>query len=501
MVKKLLILIFISSSLIIKSQTLSEILSISFEKPIGTARFESMGGAFGALGGDISSINTNPASGAVFIDNEFGFTMSTESIKNSTLFFNNNEVTNNFKFSINQGGGIWLLKNYGEGNINQISFGINTQTVNSFDDNFDSKGRNTINSIDSFFLNNSLGFSANDLSVDSNESISSVYKYLGEYYGYAAQQAFLGYQSYILSFDDDSKSFYSQADISEGVNQHYINESKGANTKSNLNISIQYKENYYFGLNINFHEVYKSNFTRHVESNFSELSPIKNITFENSLVTQGEGFSIQIGTIARFNSFRLGLSYQTPTWYSLWDETYQSIDTKSEDVDGNVYQDKIDPKVTNVYPEYKITSPSIITASTAFIFGEIGLISLDIISQDYSKIKLKPTRDFSFSNNKINTKLANSLDLRLGTEFRFKKFSIRGGYQSFGSPYKDSEIMEDYNTFSFGFGYDFGDTVISISNKISESKRKHQLFDSGLTDLTKIDSNTSSSTLSLIFKF
>ena len=72
MVKKLLILIFISSSLIIKSQTLSEILSISFEKPIGTARFESMGGAFGALGGDISSINTNPASGAVFIDNEFG---------------------------------------------------------------------------------------------------------------------------------------------------------------------------------------------------------------------------------------------------------------------------------------------------------------------------------------------------------------------------------------------------------------------------------------------
>ena len=48
----------------------------------------------------------------------------------------------------------------------------------------------------------------------------------------------------------------------------------------------------------------------------------------------------------------------------------------------------------------------------------------------------------------------------------FKKFSIRGGYQSFGSPYKDSEIMEDYSTFSFGFGYDFGDTVLSISNKI-----------------------------------
>ena len=72
----------------------------------------------------------------------------------------------------------------------------------------------------------------------------------------------------------------------------------------------------------------------------------------------------------------------------------------------------------------EITSPSIITASTAFIFGEIGLISLDIISQDYSKIKLKPTRDFSFSNNEINTKLANSLDLRLGTDKKIQEINI-----------------------------------------------------------------------------
>ena len=61
--------------------------------------------------------------------------------------------------------------------------------------------------------------------------------------------------------------------------------------------------------------------------------------------------------------------------------------------------------------------------------------------------------------------------------------------------------MEDYSTLAFGFGYDFGDTVLNLSHKISETKRKHQSFDSGLTDLTQIDSNTSFSTLSLIFKF
>ena len=501
MIKRSFALIFLFLSQIFNAQNLSEVLSLSMDKPSGTARFESMGGAFGSLGGDLSSININPAGGAVFIDNEYGFTISGSNTKNNTLFFNNDEENKNFKFSINQGGGVWVLKNYGEGKINQISIGINVQINNSFKDVFDSKGKNTINSIDQFFLNNSLGFNATDLSVGFNENTASVYKYLGENYGYSAQQAFLGYQSFILSYDDDSKSFYSLVDFSDGVDQHYSNDSKGSNIKYNYNISVKYKENYYFGININTHSIYKSNFSRLIENNFSEKSAIKNITFENSLVTQGEGFSAQLGTIVKFNSFRLGLSYQSPTWYSLWDETYQYIETNSQDLDGNTFQDKIDPRVTNRYPEYKITSPSVFTASTAFVFGKIGLISLDIVSKDNSKIKLRPTNDFSFNNNEINTKLTNTLDFRLGTEFRLEKISLRGGYQFYDSPYKDSKIMEDYSTLAFGFGYDFGDTVLNLSHKISESKRKHQSFDSGLTDLIQIDSNASFSTLSLIFKF
>ena len=59
-------------SISINSQTLNDVLEFSIKNPIGTARFESMGGAFGALGGDLSSININPAGSAVFNDNEYG---------------------------------------------------------------------------------------------------------------------------------------------------------------------------------------------------------------------------------------------------------------------------------------------------------------------------------------------------------------------------------------------------------------------------------------------
>ena len=172
------------------SQTIQELLNYSIDNPNGTARFEAMGGAFGALGGDLSAININPASSSVFNDNEYGFTLATQKKSNNSIFFGNPAATNNYKFSFNQGGGVWLLKNYGEGKIKKLSFSINAQTNNSYDDFIEIRGKNTINSIDKFFLNNSNGFNADDLSVGNNETVSGVYKFLGQNYGYSAQQAF-----------------------------------------------------------------------------------------------------------------------------------------------------------------------------------------------------------------------------------------------------------------------------------------------------------------------
>ena len=51
MLKKTLLLILFSFT--VQSQNLSEILNLTTDIPNGTARFESMGGAFGALGGDL----------------------------------------------------------------------------------------------------------------------------------------------------------------------------------------------------------------------------------------------------------------------------------------------------------------------------------------------------------------------------------------------------------------------------------------------------------------
>jgi hypothetical protein len=152
MLKKYILFLFLLFPVIINAQNLNDVLNLSDNKINGTARFESMGGAFGALGGDLSAINVNPAGSAVFNDNEYGFTLSVEKKTNKTFFFNNSESEDDNKFSFNQGGAVWLLKNSGEGNINKISFGFNAQTNNSYKNNFLIKGRNTQNSIDTFFF-------------------------------------------------------------------------------------------------------------------------------------------------------------------------------------------------------------------------------------------------------------------------------------------------------------------------------------------------------------
>ena len=76
----------------------------------GTARFMSMGGAFGALGGDLSTLSQNPAGIGVYRSNEIGFTLDLDmqsSNSQSTGFSTNDKQT---KFFLDNIGGVATLR-------------------------------------------------------------------------------------------------------------------------------------------------------------------------------------------------------------------------------------------------------------------------------------------------------------------------------------------------------------------------------------------------------
>ena len=67
-----------------QSQEIADAMLYSQENLNGTARFRAMSGAFGALGGDLSSINVNPAGSAIFSNNQMGLTLSSFNTKNNS---------------------------------------------------------------------------------------------------------------------------------------------------------------------------------------------------------------------------------------------------------------------------------------------------------------------------------------------------------------------------------------------------------------------------------
>src|SRR5690606_10475074 len=59
---------------------------IGLQQISGSARFNAMGGAFGALGADASAIQINPAGSALFNYNNFSFSGNLQIQKNQSIF-------------------------------------------------------------------------------------------------------------------------------------------------------------------------------------------------------------------------------------------------------------------------------------------------------------------------------------------------------------------------------------------------------------------------------
>ena len=111
---------------------------------------------------------------------------------------------------------------------------------------------------------------------------------------------------------------------------------------------------------------------------------------------------------------------------------------------------------------YNLRTPSKITVSTAVIFGKFGLISLDYSTKNYNGLNLSGN-DFSEENLFFDTQLRKADALHLGTEWRIKKLSVRGGYIYEKSPDINAIASDNLQSYSLGFGYNFGSVKFNLA--------------------------------------
>lgn len=492
------------SACALNAQDISDALRYSQSEVQGSARFRALSGAFGALGGDMSAVSINPASSAVFSQSHASFSLSNLDTSNDTQYFNGFTTNSNSNFDLNQGGAVFVFENRNNSPWRKFSIGVAYDRTNNYEDSWNARGTNPNNqSIDFYFLNYADGKRLDEISALPGESLADAYSEIGSIYGFAHQQAFLGFESYILepdSDDDANTSYFSN--LANGDFRHdYSNASTGYNGKISFNVATQYEDNLYLGLNLNSHFIDYQRSTLLFENNTNSGSVIRSIEFENNLATTGNGFSFQLGGIMKLTpEFRIGLAFDSPTWYTIKEETTQYLATVRDDNGSNATQ-AINPQTVNVYPEYKLQTPSKITGSLAYIFGTQGLLSFDYSRKDYSNTKFKPESDafFNDQNAIISNTLTDASTYRLGGEYKVKQLSFRGGYRFEESPYKDGITVGDLTGYSLGLGYNFGNTKLDVTYDQANRTNETPLYNVGLTDAAVIDKTNSNLTISLSF--
>ena len=472
--KLFLTFIALSVCAITSAQNVDDVLRYSNENLQGTARFQGMGGAFGALGGDLSALSVNPAGSAVFNNSLFTFTGTYFDRQAEAAYQGILTNDNSNSLDINQVGGAMVFKtNDPDFKWKKISAAFNYDMVQNFDDRINISGLGT-EGIDRYFLNFADGIATDNLQTRDGESLNDAYLDIGatDGLGFPAQQAFLGFQAGIIDpvdlNDPNQTAYVSNADY-DAVSQNFRQSVSGQNSKFVVNAATQYGENLQFGASMNFHNVLFDRLNRYQEEYFDSENNLRTTVLQNLLQTEGSGFSFGLGAIGKLNDMiRLGASYQSPTWYRLTDNLSQRIssnyDQRGPLVDGSPFLG------TSIF-DYQITTPGKVTGSIAAVFGLNGLLSFDYSYQDYSSAELRPTSDaiFAAENTFISENLGAVSSFRVGGEYRIKRLSLRGGYRYEQSPYEDGNIIGDLNAISGGLGINFGGSRLDFAiNRIDQ---------------------------------
>lgn len=386
----------------------------------GSARFTAMSGAFGALGGDVSAMNINPAGISVFNNSSFSGTVNSRNSDVVSNYYGNSLAVKEQFFNFSHAGAVLVFDSAYNSEWNKFAIGFNYRITKDFNESFLARGNSGIATFRDFPLDNNtptINYNIADEQVFSN-------KYNGE--------------------------------ISE----------------LNIAFSSVHQNKLHIGLGFNF---YSLNFSQ--QSQLTEFnSDIDNNELDVDLYqdnfTTGTGFSANTGFIYKAHpNFRFGVAYQTPTWFSeiLQDTNYgfdneNNVDTdffKGEATyfDGNQeYTEYNDWQ----YISYQLKTPSKLTASAAFIFGKKGLFSFDYIIKDYQNMKLS-NGNFTEANQSFQNELRNTHAFNLGTEWRLDRFSVRGGYKFEQNPNKSALDSDNLEGYSLGAGYNFGAFKLDFS--------------------------------------
>ncbi len=524
-----------TSITITEAQSTEDALRYSLDRPSGTARNISLGGAMGALGGDFSSILTNPAGIAVYRSSEFTITPSLHFNQTDAEFYGMTSSDDRINVPIQQMGFVGTYKPIREATTGLISthFGIGYNRKNSFSRNtfIQASGLRT-SLLDDFVNEANLGF-------------------WNDFYNGLAYDNFMidehpvaGYEgNYLHAFEyvtDNPENI--EFGAAQDLNHSRLMTERGHTGELNLTFGANFNHNFYFGGSLGITTLnYEKRLTHFEEVNggwqnltndyiyyraFDGLDAREDFAFTESINTSGIGVNLKVGAIYKpTNSLRIGAAFHTPTLYS-FDEDYKtSVESKYIDLgfdEGNDEALIYETGGTNYQQmrgefTYNFRTPLKGIGSLAYTFGTFGLISMDYEYTDYSTMQYKSKnasmdemKSVNNQNDLIKSTFRATHNLRFGAEFKpTEVVTLRAGYGINQSPYKEGHFKNDdkHQTYSGGIGYRMNNMYIDFGYMLRQEKYGYSLYNAapympgGVLETAQITSNHHQLAVTLGWRF
>lgn len=394
----------------------------------GTARYMSMAGAFGALGGDGSSITLNPAGLGVYRKSEMSFSTGVYNSQTSSTWGDETSKESKYKVPFNN---FTYVINLGESSKKHglvgSNFAFSFNKLKNFNRNTYITGMNNSTSLTDYIANytNESGINFNDLKTVSYADFSIL--------------PILAYETFLIDTINNNTNWQSVLANGEGVNPSYTLTEEGYINEWNFAYAANISNKLYIGASLGVQSL-EYNATREYQEDFTGNND--GFLLTSNQYTEGSGYNFKLGTIFRpLDMLRLGASFQTPTFYKLTDTYDAKI---SSVIGGNSYSAQQD----RVYLSYyKLQGPLKYDFSLAVIFGKIGLLSADYSIDDYTSMTLREDNGSAFNfrnaNNNISNTLKMSQTLRVGAEVKAsKEVALRAGYALTTNSMEDNAYNE-----------------------------------------------------------
>ena len=447
----------------------------------GTARSMGMGGAYGAVGADFSSLSSNPAGMALYKRSEVSFTPTFLSGKVSSTFNGTMSDDSKNSFTIGNIGAVLVMENQdsrSNSDWKNFQFGFGYNRLANYNANYYITGVNAKTSILGQYVNWANGIAPLNLGAD------------------GAFDTQLAYADSLLYLKDKIRNIYS-ADILDQATFPGITETKTVNTTGYLGETVfagsaNYQDRIYFGASLGVVALKYEESATYTETDPNHKVPIFNsLTKFDHQIIKGTGINLKLGVIVRAADWlRLGAAVHTPTLYSKVNIDYYT--DMSSTFDNGFTANAKSPLGQYTFD---MTTPLKLIGSAAFIIGKSGLISADYEMVDYTKARLSPSSDFTTANQRIQDKYKSTSNIRIGGEYRFGQLSFRGGYGFFGSPYSSEVNNGKANLVSLGIGYRTQDYFVDFAYSNYSMTEDYYLY--GVDASNKTSLKTSNNTVML----